>query len=79
MIKFLEKVNMSEIDNIAKNNELNAVESNDYEIGKSLIRLEDENGEVRAHFILSSATPSSSQWRCMFVESELSTSGRTES
>lgn len=79
MFEFLKCISISNIENIAEKNNLSMVESDDYEVGKSTIKLEDESGELQAHFVLSGASPSASMWRCIFVEKQFSLSNKTES
>jgi len=80
--EFLECVSFAKLEEIAEDNELVITESDDYEVGLSTIKLIAKSSyidELRAHFVLSGSSVGGSSWRCIFVESEISQSGSTQS
>lgn len=77
--EFLECTTQAEIDKAVKNHNLEEIESDNYEVGRSTLILEDEYGEIQVHFVLSGATTHSPIWRCIFVLAKYSTSRKTES
>ncbi len=69
----------AEIDKAERENNLSQEDSGDYEVGKTILYLKDSIDEVEATFVLSGVTVHGAIWRCVYVSSKLSTSGREES
>ena len=72
----------AEIDKAERENNLSQEDSGDYEVGKTILYLKNSDiyiDEVEATFILSGATVHGAIWRCVYVSSRLSTSGKEES
>jgi len=80
--EFLKCYSQADMDKAEKEYNLLQEDSDDYEVGKTILYLksnDDYVSEVVATFILSGATVNGAIWRCVYVSSRLSASKKEES